>query len=360
VFPEATRAGRCFDRRVRRRRTIEEENMKTTTRIRIVALAGLVFAVSGVVVAHALSLRHAARPRVGKVVARIRIPANSGVLAVAQGAVWTTSDAVPILIRIDPATNSIVARTRVESKNPCPELPGSCGEAAAGNGALWIARTPDDSVLRVDPRDLAVAARIHVGPQPEGIATTPGAVWVVNRGGPSVSRIDPATNKVAATIPIGPQRACCSDHMAVAAGAGGVWASLPSLHRIVRIDPATNDVVARVRLSGEPCAFVTAGERDVWAAGGHCIGAVLRLNPRTNRAGRAVHGMASPIGLAVGFGSLWVADLDAKTIDRVNPRTGRIVARLRVGGYPVRLASGFGSVWVRDDTGRVLRIKPQR
>jgi hypothetical protein len=55
-----------------------------------------------------------------------------------------------------------------------------------------------------------------------------------------------------------------------------------------------------------------------------------------------------------------VADLDAKTIDRVDARTGRIVARLRVGGYPVRLAIGFGSVWVRDDTGRVLRIRPQR
>jgi streptogramin lyase len=68
----------------------------------------------------------------------------------------------------------------------------------------------------------------------------------------------------------------------------------------------------------------------------------------------------APIGLGLGFGSLWVADIDRKTIDRVNPRTGRIVARLRVGGIPIRLAIGFGSVWVRDDTGRVLRIAPQR
>jgi hypothetical protein len=26
----------------------------------------------------------------------------------------------------------------------------------------------------------------------------------------------------------------------------------------------------------------------------------------------------------------------------------------------VRLGVGFGSLWVRDDTGRVLRIEPQR
>jgi len=67
----------------------------------------------------------------------------------------------------------------------------------------------------------------------------------------------------------------------------------------------------------------------------------------------------APIGLAAGFGSVWVADLDSKAIDRISPRTGRIVARLPVGGLPVRLAVGFGSVWVRDDTGRVLRIKPK-
>jgi hypothetical protein len=73
-----------------------------------------------------------------------------------------------------------------------------------------------------------------------------------------------------------------------------------------------------------------------------------------------VKGGVTPIGLALGFGSLWVADLDAKALDRVDVRTGRITGHLRVGGYPVRVATGFGSVWIRDDTGRVLRISPQR
>ena len=70
-------------------------------------------------------------------------------------------------------------------------------------------------------------------------------------------------------------------------------------------------------------------------------------------------GFKAPIGLALGFGSVWVADLDAKAIARIDPVTGRIVARLAVGGLPIRLAVGFGSVCVRDDTGRVLRIAPQ-
>jgi hypothetical protein len=74
----------------------------------------------------------------------------------------------------------------------------------------------------------------------------------------------------------------------------------------------------------------------VWAAGGHCVSAVMGLNPRTNGAARAVHGVAAPIGVAVGFGSLWVADLDARQIERVNVQTGRIVARLMLRIRPQR------------------------
>jgi virginiamycin B lyase len=335
--------------------------MKPAARFRIVVLVGFFLAAAGMAGAHGSTSRHVARPGVGKVVASIPIPANSsGVLAVGEAAVWASSDVVSTLARIDPRTNAVVAKARIPSENACPELPGSCGEAAVGHGALWIVRLSDNMVLRVDPREASVVARIPVGPQPEGIATTPDAVWVVNNGTPSVSRIDPATNRVVATIPIGPPRACCSDHIAIAAGAGAVWASLPTASSIVRIDPATNEVVARVHLLRQPCAFLAADARAVWAAGGHCAGSVMHINPRTNKPGAAARGMASPVGLALGFGSLWVADLDAKQIERVDPRTGRIVGRLPVRGLPVRLATGFGSLWVRDDTGRVLRIKPGR
>jgi virginiamycin B lyase len=334
--------------------------MKTTRRVCIAALVALVVAIAGVVDAHGSAVRSAARPTVGRVVASIAIPSNSGALAVGAGAVWATSDSVPILTRIDPATNAVVARTGIASKNVCAELPGSCGEASAGNGALWIARLSDDSVLRIDPRDNSLAATIPVGPQPEGIASTPGAVWVVNKGGPSVSRIDPATNTVVATIRLGPVAECCSDHMSLAAGAGALWVSLPSTASIVRIDPDTNTVVARVQLSREPCAFVAAGEGTVWAAGGHCVGSVMRINGRTNKPAGLIDGLSAPVGIAVGLGSVWVADLDAGEIVRVDPHTARVVGRLRLRGLPVRLAVGFGSLWVRDDSGRVLRINPQR
>lgn len=150
-----------------------------------------------------------------------------------------------------------------------------------------------------------------------------------------------------------------SDHMSVSVGAGAVWTTLEDLNAVVRVDPATNRVAARIHVSN-PCGFMAADEHALWIAGAHCAGAVTRLDARTNRPTGVVRGgPSSPIGIGLGFGSLWVADLDSKAIDRIDLRTRRIAGRLPVGGYPVRLAIGFGSVWVQDDQGRVLRIKPQ-
>jgi len=140
------------------------------------------------------------------------------------------------------------------------------------------------------------------------------------------------------------------------------------LGAVVRIDPTKNKVSATIRLSwirsGQPCGFLAASQRAVWAAGAHCpassgYGVVARIDPRTNRTTRAMTGFKALIGLVLGLGSLWVADLDARTIDRVNPRTGRIIGRLRVGGVPLEVATGLGSVWVGDGGGRVLRVRPQ-
>ena len=73
-----------------------------------------------------------------------------------------------------------------------------------------------------------------------------------------------------------------------------------------------------------------------------------------------VNGSITPINVGLGFGSLWVSDLDASSVLRVDPHTRRIIGKLPVGGIPVLLTVGLGSIWVRDDTGHVLRIAPRR
>jgi YVTN family beta-propeller protein len=340
--------------------------MNRLRRSTVASVASLALAIVVVAAAAATaSARSAALPRGGKVIATISIPKGFGGFALGEDAVWAMSDAVSTLTRIDPQRNAVAASIKVASVKACP--PYVCGEPAAGNGAVWVPRASDNTVSRIDLSSNSVTATIPVGPQPTAIAVTPGAVWVANSGGPSISRIDPATNQVVATIRVGPASACCSPMNMTAAGAA-VWVTVPKLAAVVRVDPASNKAAATIRLSprlsGQPCGFVVADRTGVWASGAHCFarsgaGVVTRIDPRTNKPTKTVTGFMAPIGLALGYGSLWVADIERKAIDRVNPRTGRIIARLPVGGIPIRLAIGFGAVWVRDDTGRVLRIKPQ-
>jgi streptogramin lyase len=304
------------------------------------------------------SVTFAGTPNAGTVIARVPIAPGTGGFAVGEGAVWTVSDAGPTLYRIDAAKNKVASRTTIQLDLPCPASPPGCGEIAAGNGAIWLSHPNDNTVSRFDPRANRIVATIHVPNQPEAVATAPGAVWVAGRGGPTISRIDPRSNRVVATIRVGRASICCSDHMAVTASPGAVWATVANENTLVRINPATNRVDAKTHLTTQPCGFLVADSRTLWAAGAHCGSAVSKLDVKNAKPIGTVTGSRSPIGLALAFGSLWLADLDARSVERVDPGSGRIVSRMRVGGIPVRLGVGFGSIWVRDDSGRVLRIKP--
>jgi YVTN family beta-propeller protein len=74
---------------------------------------------------------------------------------------------------------------------------------------------------------------------------------------------------------------------------------------------------------------------------------VARIDPRTNLlVGRPVRTGASPQSLAVGGGSLWVANHDARTVTRIDPASGKVVADIPVGSEPHRVAYGAGAAWV--------------
>jgi YVTN family beta-propeller protein len=297
--------------------------------------------------AHETSTVARALPRGAKVVTRIPVPPGGGAFAAGEGAVWAMSDATSTLMRIDPERNAVVRRIKVAPAE----------SAAAGDGAVWLSHMVRNTVSRIDPGTNKVSATIHAGQYPEGIAVSPDAVWVANSGGPSVSRIDPVTNHVVKTIKVGPARACCAEHMGLIAAGGAVWVTVPNANKLVRIDPATNALTATVKLPYPPCAFLAADATAVWSAGGGCADLVARIDPRTKKV-TAKLDEPHPVGLALAFGTVWVAVLGSGNVDQLDPRTGRLVARLPVGGIPVRLAVGFGAVWVNDDAGHVLRISP--
>ena len=126
--------------------------MKKATGALIVGIVALACAIAGVAAAPGSSSRHAAHPRVGKVVAKVPIPAGPGGFAVGERAVWAVSDSGPTLTRIDPDRNAAAASIKIKVGKACPAEPPGCGEAAAGDGAVWLSHTTDNTVSRIDPR----------------------------------------------------------------------------------------------------------------------------------------------------------------------------------------------------------------
>ncbi len=116
--------------------------------------------------------------------------------------------------------------------------------------------------------------------------------------------------------------------------------------------PARTVVTATFRLPG--ILGLATGGGAAWVTSGN---AVLRIDPRTDRASQVLAGPgASLTGLAYGAGSLWVEN--AAGLLRVDPVTGKIMAR--IGVHAAVLSFGEGALWALTyiGGGSLVRIDP--
>jgi dipeptidyl aminopeptidase/acylaminoacyl peptidase len=190
-------------------------------------------------------------------------------VAVGGGAVWVTVNDFNVgepeshsLLRIDPATNEIVATIPVNSS----------GNVAVGYDSVWtiddVEGSPD-AVRRIDPATNEVTATIPVGSYAFDVAVDAVGVWVtrdIDGAGESgeVIRVDPSTNEVVARIPV---EGRIRD---VVVGDGGVWvhdstSTLQEGPSLIHIDPLTEQVVGRI--SGLAGGDVAAGAGVLWVQG---------------------------------------------------------------------------------------------
>jgi peptide/nickel transport system substrate-binding protein len=75
----------------------------------------------------------------------------------------------------------------------------------------------------------------------------------------------------------------------------------------------------------------------------------VRIDPDTNSVNATIRVGHSPTGIAVGGGSVWVANSGDGTVTRINPRTNKPVSTIVVGGSPQALTVARGRVWVTVD-----------
>ena len=206
-------------------------------------------------------------PATATVVATIPLPirdlqAESSVAA-GEGAIWAVDDGSieQLLVKVDPQTNAVVATF---------PMPGGLSGVRAGYGGVWVAKTNADVVLHIDPADGSILSEIAVGARPRFLAVGEGSVWVLNEDDGTVSRIDPTTDTVIATIPVSSRAVIGGD---IAVGGGSVWARV-SDQLVSRIDPASDTVVARY---GPPSGSgsVAADDEAAWISSN--VGGIWRL-----------------------------------------------------------------------------------
>lgn len=258
---------------------------------------------------------------------------------------------------IDPETNRLVASISVG------DGPTSIG---VEGGNVWVLNRDAQTISLVDGETRALVKTFGVGATPTDLAVGAGRVWVGDSVTSSVLELDPDTGAVVGRIaapPLTPPPRRPSQPVggAIAVGSGAVW--FASGHAtLTRIDPGTRSVVARIRHPGVAARdrpYLSVGEQAVWVS--TCCDIVVRVDPRTNSVAAAIPGsFRGPI--AAGLGGVWLADTREGLLWRIEPhgtvRRNDPVRTIVVGRTPLDVAVGEGSIWVASGDGTVSRVDP--
>ena len=134
----------------------------------------------------------------------------------------------------------------------------------------------------------------------------------------------------ASTLPISYKIHVGGDPDWLATGFGSVWVAVPKNNELVRVDPVRNAVQARVPVDKEPCYGIGIGVERVWVL--NCQSQTLtRVDPKSNKVDLRVPVKIDPAGegsIAVGARNVWFVsneDGHAGTLMQVDVTRGRTV-----------------------------------
>jgi len=236
------------------------------------------------------------------------------------------------------------------------------GPIAFGSKSLWIANLDGQNISRVDPGSLRTVGTIPLPSPPMALAASADGIWVVepnaNPGQSSmlVSRIDPDYNvpgppvHIGNVVPDGPG--------SVAAQGNAVWVA-PSNGLLTRLDALTGAVRGQVDPNASPSG-IAVGEGAVWLTDSEPdseTNNVIRVDP--TGLVKSIPVGNGPSAIAAGDGGVWVVDALDEAVVRIDPDTWSVTATIPVGRSPAGVAVGGGSVWVANSgDGTVTRINP--
>jgi len=231
---------------------------------------------------------------------------------------------------------------------------GGARHLAASDDAVWVLDREAGVITRVDATTNAKGSPVTVGTSPCADPLVAfKSVWVAVCGGPALARLDLEAAKPAELL-----TATIRGVGAMASGAGSVWIIADAAGALLRVDPDTNRAVADLPVPGGAQALAFANDA-LWVAG-TTTPTVTRINGHTNVAQKPITVGTGPLALAAGEGGLWVLNTGDATVSRIDPTTGKVVTTIRMGVATAGgvIAAGEGSVWVSAPGAPLVRIDP--
>jgi virginiamycin B lyase len=153
------------------------------------------------------------------------------------------------------------------------------------------------------------------------------AVWIADVGSDLIFKIDPKTNAVAATLPVD----MLSTRGSIAIGEGSVWVVIAEEFEktVARYDADTGHLQASIKLpsSGVGMAF---GFGSVWVTS-NTGDALYRIDPATNTVVSTTDLADGPRYMTTGQGSVWVHIQSDASIQRIDGQSGELLATIETG-----------------------------
>ena len=263
-------------------------------------------------------------------------------VTVGRNAVWVTNASDGTVSEIDTKSYKVLQTIGIGAQ---------ATDVVEAAGGVWVATGIDNSLVHIDARAGGVLEQLPlfrgVAASAHAVAAGEGAVWVTS--GYRLLKIDPRTGAV-----LGGQRrlSCCFELLDVEVGPDAVWVVDLSEH-VTRISPTSIQPTGDTNLGVIPSAL-TVGYGSVWvAAPEYSSGrlALWRIDPQTVRVAQTIdvgtaRSYLETLALAVGAGSIWLANYDDGTLLRIDPVTGTVAATIHIGGHPRGVTIGAGRVWV--------------
>ncbi len=187
------------------------------------------------------------------------------------------------------------------------------------NGSIWVPEANSGSVVRINPATNKVVATIATGSAGDtGVTAGDGSIWVGNSTTGDFARVDPKTNKIVATI-----------HPAGVVGdltftSGAIWSGItddPS--SVSRFDAVSGATSWTTSLDGAITNLIVRPDA-VWVGflphSASPTGAIVAIDPAS---GKIIDGLSIPDGqvqaLFEGFGSVWAVLGQQGLVERFSP-----------------------------------------